>query len=710
MITNTRDADGVLTMTWDLPGRSQNVFNTASMAAFAEALAEAIADEQAVGIIVASAKQTFIAGADLDMLGDLTASGKTATELTASAGALSALLRRLETCGKPVVAAINGTALGGGFELALACHHRILADHPAIKVGLPEATLGLLPGAGGTQRLPRLIGVQASLGLLMEGEQLRPDKALKAGIVDEVVPAAELLDRAKAWILANPTASVQPWDSKGFKVPGGGMDEGSTLQTLMVANAMYAAKTYGNYPAGRAIMSCLFEGLRTTLDAGLIIERRYMVDLLLDPTAGAMIRTLFLSLGDANKLVRRPAGFAPRPPNTIGILGAGLMGAGIGLVAARRGIDVVILDQTADKAAWAITYATERLDKDIARKRCTEEKKAGTLSHIRTTADYADLAGCDLVIEAVFEDRDVKAAVTKAAEAVISTDAVFGTNTSTLPITGLAEASSRPARFIGLHFFSPVERMQLVEVIRGAETSDETLAWALDAIKALGKTPIVVNDARGFYTSRVFGTYITEGSAMLAEGILPALIENAGKASGMPMPPLQLADEVGLGLMYQVGIQTKKDLGDAAPANPSQPILEELVTKHDRTGKRCGRGFYDYSEGGKRLWPGLGGLFAAKAEQPTVEDLVERYLYTQALEAARCMDQGILLAAADADVGAVMGWGFAPWSGGPLSYIDRIGPAAFVARSDELAAALGERFEPPALLRTMAKEGTTFYG
>ncbi len=710
MITNIRDADGVITMTWDLPGRSQNVFNTESMAAFATALDEAASDEQAVGIIIASAKKAFIAGADLDMLGDLTASDKSAAELTASAGALSELLRKLETCGKPVVAAINGTALGGGFELALACHHRILADHKSIKVGLPEATLGLLPGAGGTQRLPRLIGVQASMGLLLEGKQLRPGKALKAGIVDEVVPADEVLDRAKAWILANPEHTKQPWDIKGFTVPGGGMDEGKTLQTLMVANAMFAAKTHGNYPAGKAILSCLFEGLRTTLDAGLIIERRYMVDLLIDPTAGAMIRTLFLSLGDANKLVRRPEGPAKRPPKKLGVLGAGLMGAGIAYVAAKKGIDVVILDQTQDKADAALAYTTKKFDKAIGRGHSTEEKKAEVLGRITPTADYADLSGCDLVIEAVFEDRDVKATVTKAAEAVISTDAVFGSNTSTLPITGLAEASSRPERFIGLHFFSPVERMQLVEVIRGEKTSDETLAWALDAIQALGKTPIVVNDARGFYTSRVFGTYITEGSAMLAEGILPALIENAGKASGMPMPPLQLADEVGLGLMYQVGLQTKKDLGDAAPENVSQPILEELVTKHDRTGKRSGRGFYDYGDDGKRLWSGLGGLFEAKAEQPTVEDLVERYLYTQALEAARCMDQGILLAAEDADVGAVMGWGFAPWSGGPLSYIDRIGAAAFVSRSDELAAELGDRFEPPALLRTMAKDGTSFYG
>ena len=709
MITNTRDADGVITMTWDMPGRSQNVFNQESMDALDAAIDEAAGDDACVGIIITSAKKAFIAGADLSMLSALTEAGKSADELTATAGGLSTILRKLETCGKPVVAAINGTALGGGYELALACHHRILADHPKIKVGLPEATLGLLPGAGGTQRLPRMIGVQASLGLLMEGKQLRPEKALKAGMVDALAAPDELLAKAKEWILANPEHSKQPWDQKGFSIPGGGMDEGKTLQTLMVANAMFAAKTYGNYPAGKAIMSCLFEGLRTTLDAGLIIETRYMVDLLLDPTAGAMIRTLFLNLTDANKLVRRPEGPEKRVPTKIGVIGAGLMGAGIAYVAAKQGIDVVIIDRDLEKANGAIAYATSKLDKAIARKRSTEEKKAAILARIHPTADYADFDGCQLVIEAVFEDRDIKAKVTQAAEAVIAPDAVFGSNTSTLPITGLAEASSRPENFIGLHFFSPVERMALVEVIRGEKTSDECLAWALDGMQALGKTPIVVNDARGFYTSRVFGTYITEGSEMLAEGIAPALIENAGKASGMPMPPLQLADEVGLGLMYQVGIQTRKDLGDAAPTNASQPILEELVTKHDRTGKRSGRGFYEYSEDGKRLWSGLRDMFAAKADQPTADELIERFLYTQALETARCMDQGILLAAPDADVGAVMGWGFAPWTGGPLSYIDRIGAAEFVRRADELAAAHGDRFAPPPLLRQMAAEGKSFY-
>ena len=703
------NTDGVVTLTWDMPGRSQNVFNQASLDAFSAALEDAAGDEAVRGIVVTSAKKDFIAGADLEALETMAFGGLSAQELHDSAGALSVVLRRMETCGKPVVAAINGTALGGGFELALACHHRVVVDSPRVKLGLPESTLGLLPGAGGTQRLPRLIGVRPSMPLLMEGKQLRPDKAVKAGIVDAAVPADQLLATARAWVLEHPDAHTQPWDQRGFTVPGGGMEEGGTLQTMMVANAMFAAKTHGRYPAGQAIMSCLFEGLRTTLDAGLEIEKRYFVSLLLDPTAGAMIRTLFLSLQDANKLVRRPEGPEKHPPKKLGVLGAGLMGAGVALVAAKQGIPVVVLDRDDDKAANALRYAEGHFDRRIKRGRATEEKKQAALALITPTSDYADLADVDLVIEAVFEDRGVKAAVTKAADAVLGDSAIFGSNTSTLPITGLAEASSRPDRFIGLHFFSPVEKMPLVEVIRAEQTSDETLAWALDAVQALGKTPIVVNDSRGFYTSRVFGTYITEGMAMLADGVAPALIENAGKASGMPMPPLGLADEVGLALMHQVGVQTRKDLGDAAPDNPSTAVLEVLVAQQDRAGKRTGRGFYDYGDD-RQLWAGLAEHFPVATEQPSVDEIVERYLYVQAVEAARCMDAGILLAKEDADVGAIMGWGFAPWTGGPLSYIDRVGLPAFVARADELAARHGDRYAPPELLRQMAREGTSFYG
>jgi 3-hydroxyacyl-CoA dehydrogenase/enoyl-CoA hydratase/3-hydroxybutyryl-CoA epimerase len=696
--------DGVAIATWDMPGRAQNVFNQESLDAWSTAL-DRLAQEEVTGVVITSGKRDLAAGADLDAIRTMIAGGRSAEELTEGSGALSRVLRRLETLGKPVCAAIPGTALGGGLELALACHHRIVADDPRIQLGLPEAQLGLLPGAGGTQRLPRMIGVMAALPLLMEGKQLRPAAALKAGIVDEVLAADAVLPAAIAWVRAHPTAKA-PWDDKRFAVPGGGPSDAKVAQTFMVANAMFMAKTSGRYPAGAAILSCVYEGLRTTLDAGLLIEQRYFVSLLLDPTAGAMIRTLFLNLQDANKLVRRPPGVERRPPQRLGVLGAGLMGSGIALVAARRGIDVVVLD--AERAAGAVQYAAARLDRDVAKGRSTPQKRDAVLARITPTGAAADLAGCDLVIEAVFEDREVKAAVTRAAEAVLGADAVIASNTSTLPITGLAAACDDPTRFVGLHFFSPVERMQLVEVIVGEQTSDRTLAWALDTVVALGKTPIVVNDRRGFYTSRVFGTYITEGMVMLTDGVSPTLVEAAGRASGMPMPPLALADEVGLALMYQVGVQTRKDLGDAAPDNPSQAVLEELVARRDRVGKRGGQGFYDHGEH-KALWPELTELFPSSADQPDVEALVERFLIVQALEAVRCVDEGVVRAIEDVDVGAVLGWGFAPWTGGPLSYVDRIGAAAFVAKARALAATHGPRFEPPPLLVKMAEEGGSFY-
>ena len=704
-----RDADGVVTLTFDMPGRSQNVWSQASIDDLSAVVERLAGDAEAKGAILTSAKKDFVAGADLEELKSICFGPRDAADLNARCGALSVVLRRMETCGKPVVAAINGAALGGGLELCLAAHRRIVADDPRIKLGLPEATLGLLPGGGGTQRLARLIGVTASMPLLMEGKQLRPDAAKKAGFVDEIVPAAELMAAARAWLLGKPV-STQPWDAKGYKVPGGGVDDGTVLQTFMVANAMLLAKTQGNYPAGRAILSCLYEGLAVDIDAGLLVEKRYFVQLLLGPVAGAMIRTLFLSMQEANKLARRPAGVPRRKPARIGILGAGLMGAGVAFVAAGLGIEVVILDRSREAAEAAWTYATQRLDKQISRGQSTPAQKEALLGRIHPTADYADLAGCDAVVEAVFEDRAVKAQVTAAADAVLGPEAIFGSNTSTLPITGLAAASSRPDRFIGLHFFSPVERMPLVEVIRGEATSEETLAFALDLVQALGKTPIVVRDSRGFYTSRVFGTYITEGMAMLAEGIAPTLIEAAGRRSGMPMPPLALADEVGLGLMAQVGRQTRADLGDAAPHNPSTVVLEALVDGQGRTGKRSGQGFYDYGmDGGKRLWSGLGAQWPARADQPTVEALVTRFLYTQALEAARCVEAGVIEDPGEADVGAILGWGFAPYTGGPLSFIDGVGLPAFVAQADALADAVGERFRPPALLRRFAEEGRGFY-
>lgn len=709
LIAYERDADGIVTLTFDMPDRAQNVWNQASLDALRAAVERLATDAEAKGAILTSGKKDFVAGADLEDIEAICSGPQDPKDLDARIGTLSLALRRLETCGKPVVAAINGTALGGGLELALACHRRIVADSPRIKLGLPEATLGLLPGAGGTQRLPRMVGVQASMPLLMEGKQLKPDQALKAKIVDEVVPAADLLPAARRWLLGTPRAT-QPWDDKGFKVPGGGIDDAGTLGTFMVANALFMAKTFGNYPAGKAILGCLYEGIGLDMDAALVVEKRYFVQLLLNPVAGAMVRTLFLSMQEANKLARRPKDVPKRAPKRLGVLGAGLMGAGLAFVAAGVGIDVVVVDVSDERANAALAYAEQRLDKAIARGQSTPEKKAATLARIHPTTDFSALAGCDAVVEAVFEDRAVKAKVTAAACAVLGPDAIVASNTSTLPITGLAQACPTPSRFIGLHFFSPVERMPLVEVILGEQTGAETLAWALDLVAALGKTPIVVRDGRGFYTSRVFGTYISEGMAMLQEGVSPALVENAGKRSGMPMPPLALADEVGLALMVQVGRQTRADLGDAAPHNPSTPVLEALVDQHDRSGKRVGRGFYDYAaDGSKALWPGISALWPRAVEQPSVTDLVERFLMAQALEAARAFESGIIEDAGEADVGAILGWGFAPYTGGPLSYIDGIGAAEFVVKADALAARLGDRFSPPALLRRMAKDGTGFY-
>jgi 3-hydroxyacyl-CoA dehydrogenase / enoyl-CoA hydratase / 3-hydroxybutyryl-CoA epimerase len=700
----TQIVEGVAVLTWDMPGRSQNVFNRESLAAFSDVLEAAIADEGVVGLVVTSAKKDYIAGADLDTIEEMCRPGKTAAELAEGAGALGDLLRRMETCGKPVAAAINGHALGGGFELCLAAHHRVL--HPRAKVGLPESTLGLLPGAGGTQRLPRMIGVQASMPLLLEGKQVRAEKALKLGLVDAL--SEDVVDTACAWVRSDAASSVKPWDKKGFTIPGGGFENPRTASTFMVANAMFREKTFGNYPAGRAVMSCLFEGLRLPLDPALKIEQRYFVSLLVDPTAGAMVRTLFLALQRANKLARRPEGVEKRRPSKVGVIGAGLMGAGIAYCTAKAGIDVVLLDLTQEGADKGKEYIRTAEDKRISRKRSTEEKRDAILARVHPVCDYAALEGCQVVVEAVFEDRGVKAKVTQAAEAVIARDAVFGSNTSTLPITGLSEGSTRPENYIGMHFFSPAEKMPLVEVIVGEKTSDACLAWTLDYVQAIGKTPIVVNDARGFYTSRVFGTYITEGLVMLQEGIAPALIENAGKATGMPMPPLQLADEVGLALMVQVGKQTRADLGDAAPDNPSQPILENIVDS-GRTGKRGGAGFYSYGDD-RRLWSGLSELFPRAETQPSVDELKQRFLFTQCLEAARIMEDGVLRSAEDADVGAIMGWGFSPWTGGPLSYIDRFGAGEFAALARTLEAAYGERFAPPALLDQMASEGRSFHG
>jgi 3-hydroxyacyl-CoA dehydrogenase / enoyl-CoA hydratase / 3-hydroxybutyryl-CoA epimerase len=713
-ITSTTDADGIATVTWDMPGRSMNVISADSDREFKAACLAAIADKAVKGVVITSAKPAFIAGADLSMMEGISAGAGQTKEQQAKAifdffNDNAKFTRVVEKSGKPFVAAINGTALGGGFEICLMCHYRVVADDPSIQIGQPEVKVGLLPGGGGTQRIPRLIGAMAAAPLLLEGKSLDPQKALKAGLVHKVVPAAELMKEAKAYITGGGKA-VQPWDTKEFKVPGGTPYDGAARQMFPAGNAMLHSKTLGNYPAPQAIMSCVYEGLQVPMDAALRIEARYMAELMMNPASRNMIRSLFINMQRAAKLASRPKDVPEAKLKKIAVLGAGMMGAGIAYVSAQSGLEVVLIDSTDAAAQKGKAYAEKLLDGAIAKGRSTVEKKAALLARITPTTSYAGLADCDLVIEAVFEDRAIKADVTKKAEAVLPVTAIFGSNTSTLPITGLAEASRDATKFIGVHFFSPVDKMQLVEIIRGKATSDATLAVAMDYVKRIKKTPVVVNDSRGFYTSRVFGTYVGEGVRMLAEGITPALIENAGRMTGMPMPPLALADEVAIDLMYKVGMQTRKDLGDKYQASPSDGVVERMVNEFGRVGKKAGKGYYDYPEGDKkRLWAGLSKLATPAAEQPSAEELKTRFLYIQALEAARCYEEKVVTAPEDADIGAILGWGFAPWSGGPLSLIDTVGAAEFVRQCDGLAQRLGPRFSPPASLREMAKNGGQFY-
>jgi 3-hydroxyacyl-CoA dehydrogenase/enoyl-CoA hydratase/3-hydroxybutyryl-CoA epimerase len=711
------DADGIATMFWDVPGRTLNVLTGSAIADLAK-VAGALASDAAIkGLVITSGKTNgFCAGAALDEMEGNAGGARSLSPEEATAARYGGVmqfhraLRGLETCGKPVAAAINWLALGGGLEVALACHYRIVADNPKIQLGLPEAKVGLLPGGGGTQRLPRLIGAMAALQLILKGDTTDPQKALSLGMVHAVAPASELVARAKAWIKTSPN-SVQPWDRKDFKLPGGGPYSSGGSQVFTMGNAMLRKETYGNYPAQRYIMSCVYEGIQLPIDAALRIEARYFVKLLMQPESRNMIRSLFLSLQELGKGARRPKDEPRTDVKTLGVLGAGVMGAGIAYVAALAGIDVVLLDTTMEKASAGRDHAAGVIDRQIARGRSTPEKKAEILGRIRTTNDFATLAPADLVIEAVFEDRTVKAEATKKAEAAIGANAIFGTNTSTLPITGLAEASERPANFIGVHFFSPVDRMGLVEIILGKQTAPHALATAVDFVQKIRKTPIVVNDSRGFYTSRCFGTYTREGMAMLSEGIHPAMIENVGRMTGMPMGPLEVMDSVGVDTALKITRETRKELG-ASGTDAAEQLLAWLVEKSNRPGRKTGRGFYDYDAKGKRsrLWPDLvasrSGAWRTDAD---VEEMKARFLTIQALEAARCFEEQVITDPRDADVGAILGWGFAPFTGGPVSLIDTLGAAAFVARCETFTAKFGERFRPNRLLRDMAERNETFY-
>jgi 3-hydroxyacyl-CoA dehydrogenase / enoyl-CoA hydratase / 3-hydroxybutyryl-CoA epimerase len=716
-VTLAHGEDGIAVITWDMPGRSMNVMNDVSLGEFAAAVDAALSDPEVKGVIITSDKPAFIAGADLEWLETLLAGTAGETKEARTRGIFDRfmdvhrLFRRIETAKKPFVAAINGIALGGGFEVCLACHRRIAADHPRAQLGLPETKVGLFPGFGGTQRYLRMLGALEALPLLLEGTSLSPAQALARGLVDEVTPAAEIVARAKEWIrAAPPEALVKPWDKPGFVVPGADPRTLAGVQAFSAAHAMQRAKTYGNYPALDAIQSVVCRGMLVPIDIGLRIEAEAFVKLALDPRARNMVRTQFINLQQANKLVRRPTGVARKRFSRIGVLGAGLMGSGIAHVAARAGIDVVLLDVSEEAAGRGLDHIRRQQQTAVERGRAREAEARAVVDRVRPTADYARLAGAELVIEAVFENREVKAEVTRRAEAVLGAEAVFASNTSTLPITGLAQASARPERFIGLHFFSPVERMPLVEIIRGERAGEETLAWSMDFVRQIGKTPIVVNDSRGFYTSRVFGTYTREAVLMLAEGVRPALIENGGKAAGMPMAPLALCDEVAISLIHHVAVQTAKDLGDKYQATAADRLIAEMVERQNRPGRRAGKGFYDYpADGPKRLWPRLSQLAPEAATQPSLDEVKTRYLAIQALEAARCLEEKVVTDPADGDVGALLGWGFAPWTGGPLSYIDMLGTGPFVELCDRLAQRHGARFLPNAMLRDLARGGACIY-
>jgi 3-hydroxyacyl-CoA dehydrogenase/enoyl-CoA hydratase/3-hydroxybutyryl-CoA epimerase len=713
------DADGVALVTFDVAGRSMNTLTLAVIDELAQVVERIKSDEAIKGAVITSGKTTgFCAGADLpDILSGLSVSAPGASALKAGydlAYKLQAAYRALETCGKPVAAAVNGLALGGGFELTLACHHRVVADDPKLQLGLPEIKVGLFPGGGGTQRLPRLIGAQAALMAISEGKTYRPMEAKSAGMIHDVVAAGELIETAKAWVRSGPRA-VQPWDESSFKIPGGGPYHPAGIQVFLVGNALLRKQSYGNYPAVVNMMKAVYEGLQLDIDSALRVETRYFVKTLGTPEAKAMIRSLFLSMQELGKGAVRPADVPKSDPKKVAVLGAGMMGAGIAYVQAMAGIETVLIDRDQEAADRGKAHAAELLNKRVSRGQMTREKADQVLSLIHPTPDYAQVAGSDLVIEAVFEDRAIKAEATKKAEAYLAPDAIFGSNTSTLPITGLAESSQRPESFIGVHFFSPVDKMMLVEIILGKKTGEAAIAKVVDYVTKIKKTPIVVHDSRGFYTSRCFSTFLTEGLAMLQEGYAPALIDNVGRMTGMPRGPLEMHDDVALDLSYKIGKQTRADLGSAYVPNPGEEIVAKMVTELERFGRKNGKGFYDYPADGspKRLWPGLSELAPVKVNDSTpelVEELKTRLLYRQAIECARCWEEGVVTDVREADVGAILGWGFAPWTGGPISLIDTVGTKAFVETCDRLAKAYGPRFEPPALLRDMAAKGESFYG
>ncbi|MGE7963559.1 3-hydroxyacyl-CoA dehydrogenase NAD-binding domain-containing protein [Pseudomonas sp. NPDC089918] len=703
--------DQIVVLTIDMPGQSANTMNAVYRDAMATCVARLVADKDAIaGVIITSAKKTFFAGGDLN---ELIKVGKPeAKAFYDMVLTLKGQLRTLETLGKPVVAAINGAALGGGWEICLACHHRVALDNPSVLLGLPEVTLGLLPGGGGVVRMVRMLGIEKALPYLLEGKKIRPQQALQARLIDELAADRdELMAKARAWIVDHPVA-VQRWDVKGYQIPGGTPSDPKLAPMLAITPSILRSKTQGCLPAPEKILCAAVEGAQVDFDTAHLIETRYFTELTTGQVSKNLIGTFWFQLNEINAGGSRPQGIAPYVTKKVGVLGAGMMGAGIAFVSASVGIDVVLKDINLAAAEKGKAHSAALLDKKVARGQLTREQREDILARIHATENDADLAGCDLIIEAVFEDRELKAKVSSAARAVVGPDAVIASNTSTLPISGLATAVPDQTKFIGLHFFSPVEKMPLVEIIKGVHTSDETLARGFDFVLQIKKTPIVVNDSRGFFTSRVFGTFTNEGIAMLGEGVSAPMIETEARKAGMPVGPLAISDEVSLSLMSHIREQTAKDLrveGKPLIEHPAFAVIDLLLKEYKRPGKAAGGGFYDYpATGQKHLWPELKTRFEKADGQISPKDIRDRLLFVQAIETVRCMEEGVLTSTADANVGSIFGIGFAAWTGGALQFINQYGVKDFVARAQYLAEQYGERFTPPALLLEKAAKNALF--
>ncbi|HHX89453.1 MAG TPA: 3-hydroxyacyl-CoA dehydrogenase [Paracoccus sp.] len=716
------DADGIATITWDVPEKTMNVMSIRGLEELDACIDKALSDPAVKGAIITSGKVDFAGGMDLNVLAQMRdqAGDNPAQGIFDGVMASHKMLRKIERAGmdpktlkggKPIVAALPGTALGIGLELPLACHRIIAADNPKARIGLPEIMVGLFPGGGGTTRLAFKLGAMAASPFLLEGKTQDPRKTLAAGIIDEVVAPDQLLARAREWVLSAKDADlVKPWDAKGYKVPGGAPYHPAGFMTFVGASAMVHSRTFGVFPAAKALLSAVYEGLQVPFDTALKIEARYFTQLLLNPSSAAMVRSLFVNKQALEKGANRPD-IPDERVSKVGVLGAGMMGAGIAYVSANAGIEVVLIDATQEAADKGKSYSAGILDKGIKRKKVTEAGKAEVLGRINATTDYAALEGCDLIIEAVFEDMGVKAEVTKKAEAVIPAEAIYASNTSTLPITELAKASARPEQFIGIHFFSPVDKMLLVEIIKGEQTGARAVAKSLDYVRQIRKTPIVVNDARFFYANRCIIPYINEGMRLVKEGVAPALVDNAARLLGFPVGPLQLVDETSLDLGARIARATKAAMGNAYPDDAVDEVVFWMVDE-GRLGRKTNAGFFDYDEAGKRqgYWTGLADRFERRDEQPELAEVKNRLMMAQVLEAVRALEEGVLEDIREGDVGAILGWGFAPWSGGPFAWLDILGAARAVEICDDLEARFGPRFKAPRMLRDMAEKGETFYG